>query len=373
MSILNNFNIRYAGGAVPQGSSNFFSAITLFNSRPAITNGMIADTGGTGGTEAAIAADLDSFREDDTARGPLIRQVNVLDNSLNGLWLMSESQRVHRADQRDARTPTNPSTLGGSTELHVLRAAPLRRAGATRGRPGAAGQHRRRDQLDHQPALYPAGRDDQVQHGQRPRRLNPGASLNVGSRSYINGFDQNNDYSPDSPGFVDESASDPKCSSPRSSTTWRPRPWCPTRSMSPARPPRESAAKLVPAAWGSVGIQSGAHRRHQRGHLPVRRRRGQHARTSPSPRSRCWPSSPTRPTSLRAHLTPTLTISGTHVYITNNNFFNNFDAAMQIEPNGLMAGNPLTPLACDYRRLNQLGAASVLPRQRDDRTTASTA
>ena len=26
MSILNNFNIRYAGGAVPQGSSNFFSA-----------------------------------------------------------------------------------------------------------------------------------------------------------------------------------------------------------------------------------------------------------------------------------------------------------------------------------------------------------
>ena len=36
---------------------------------------------------------------------------------------------------------------------------------------------------------------------------------------------------------------------------------------------------------------------------------------------------------------------GTHVYVTNNNFFNNFDAAMQIEPNGLLAGNPLTPLA----------------------------
>ena len=38
MSILNNANIRYAGGAVPQGSSNFFSAVTLYNSRPAITN-----------------------------------------------------------------------------------------------------------------------------------------------------------------------------------------------------------------------------------------------------------------------------------------------------------------------------------------------
>src|SRR5262249_51842782 len=35
---------------------------------------------------------------------------------------------------------------------------------------------------------------------------------------------------------------------------------------------------------------------------------------------------------------------GSHVYITNNNFFNNFDAAMQIEPNGLLAGDPLHPL-----------------------------
>ena len=35
---------------------------------------------------------------------------------------------------------------------------------------------------------------------------------------------------------------------------------------------------------------------------------------------------------------------GTDAYITNNNFYNNFDSAMQIEPNGLLAGNPLTPL-----------------------------
>ena len=34
MSILNFANVRYAGGAVPQGSSNFYSGITLFNSRP---------------------------------------------------------------------------------------------------------------------------------------------------------------------------------------------------------------------------------------------------------------------------------------------------------------------------------------------------
>ena len=39
---------------------------------------------------------------------------------------------------------------------------------------------------------------------------------------------------------------------------------------------------------------------------------------------------------------------GSHVYITNNNFFDNFDSAMQIEPNGLMAGNPLDPLVSGH-------------------------
>ena len=38
--------------------------------------------------------------------------------------------------------------------------------------------------------------------------LNPGASLNVGSRSYINGFDQDNSYGPNSPGFVAEGPND---------------------------------------------------------------------------------------------------------------------------------------------------------------------
>ncbi|HKM56567.1 MAG TPA: hypothetical protein VJY33_24395, partial [Isosphaeraceae bacterium] len=39
---------------------------------------------------------------------------------------------------------------------------------------------------------------------------------------------------------------------------------------------------------------------------------------------------------------------GTHVYITNNNFYNNFDAAMQIDPNGLLAGDPLHPLVSGH-------------------------
>src|SRR5207302_7659577 len=39
---------------------------------------------------------------------------------------------------------------------------------------------------------------------------------------------------------------------------------------------------------------------------------------------------------------------GSHVYITNNDFIGNFDAAMQIEPNGLLAGDPLHPLVSGH-------------------------
>ena len=74
MSIINIAIIQYGGGPVPVGTSNFYSAITLYNSRPAITNDKIANTGQTGGLEAAIAADMDSFRQDDKAWGPLIRR-----------------------------------------------------------------------------------------------------------------------------------------------------------------------------------------------------------------------------------------------------------------------------------------------------------
>ena len=35
---------------------------------------------------------------------------------------------------------------------------------------------------------------------------------------------------------------------------------------------------------------------------------------------------------------------GTHAIVTNNDFFDNLDTAMQIEPNGLLAGDPLRPL-----------------------------
>ncbi len=40
--------------------------------------------------KAAIGADFDSLREDDTARGPLVRNDVATGNSLNGIYLMAE-------------------------------------------------------------------------------------------------------------------------------------------------------------------------------------------------------------------------------------------------------------------------------------------
>ncbi len=275
MSILNYTNIRYAGGAVPQASSNFFSGITLFNARPTITNVIISDTGGSGGTEAAIGADMDSFREDDTARGPLIRQITLTDNSLNGIWLMSESNGF--IEPTNAMPyPHQPVDPGGIAELHLLRAAAVRRARPTDRRPGARAQHRRRDRV-----VSPTGSTSSPACMMSSTRApastcsNPGSSLNVGSRSYINGYDQNNDYSPLSPGFVEESASDPtvlftSIYDDTATTTLVPTPINVTNETTEPTP--------GPGDVGQRRHPERRHRRDQRGHVPVRRRRGQHAR-----------------------------------------------------------------------------------------------
>ncbi len=171
--------------------------------------------------------------------------------------------------------------------------------------------------------------------------------MNVGSRSYINGFDQDNDYSPTSPGFVEESASDPTGALHLDLR----RPGDHDPGAQPDQRHRRDAAaskaKLVPAAWGSVGIQSGAI-------AVINAATFQYGGGEVNTQNFTIPSQ-----SVLAFITDytdftpppmsaLIPISGSHVYITNNNFFNNFDAAMQIEPNGLLAGNPLTPLASGH-------------------------
>ena len=347
MSILNFANIRYAGGAVPQGSSNFFSAVTLLNSRPAVTNSSISDSGGTGGTEAAIGADFDSFREDDTARGPLIRQVNVTDNSLNGLWLTSESNGF--IEPTNAMTyPPNPSTLGGTQNYTFFEPLPfIVLAQLVVGQEFEVNTGGQTEFITNRLYIQP-GVMIKFNQGSALDVLNPGASLNIGSRSYINGFDQNNNYSPNSPNFVAESASDPTVLFTSLFDDNATTNLVPVAINVTGETPAESAAKLVPAAWGSVGIQSG-------GIAVVNAATFQYGGGSINTPNFTLPSQ-----SVLAFITaqtefttgPGVTdgsifgysAEGTKAYITNNNFYHNFDAAMQIEPNGLLAGNPLTPL-----------------------------
>ncbi len=340
MSILNFATIRYAGGGVPQGSSTFYSGITLYNARPMITNDNISNTGGTGGTEGAIGADMDSLREDDTARGPLIRNDTSTGNSLNGLYLMAETNGF--IEPTNAMTyPTNPTDAGRIAQLHARRAAPRhhRRPSSSSARSCWRTPAARRSYVTNRLYIQP-GSMIKFNKGSGLDVINPAASLNVGSRSYINGFDQNTNYSPNvarlrrgraerSRGAVhvdlrrhgddpvrpgdqrDRRGDDPD---PRASACGAASGSSPAPSSSSTTPPSSTAAaRSTPRLHARLAVGPGVHHGIATPSFPIYRR-----------------------------LEPRRT--GTHAYITNNNFYNNFDAAMQIEPNGLLAGDPLTPL-----------------------------
>ncbi len=339
-SILNFFDIRYAGGAVPQGSSNFLSAVTLYNSRPTISNGQIAETGGTGGTEASIAADFDSFRQDDTARGPLIRQVAVMDNSLNGLYLMAETNGF--IEPTSAMTyPTNPSTLGGTQNYAFFEPLPfIVLAQVIVGQELEVNTGGLTSWIGDRLYIDPG---DMIKFGKGSALdvLNPASSLNIGSRSYISGYDLDNNYGPGSTGFAAESASDPNVLltsifDDTATTTLVPEPINVTGETGAA-----STTNLVAGSWGSVGIQSGAI-------AVINATTFQYGGGEVNTQNFTIPSQSVLAfiTDYTFFVTPGTATSdlGSHVYVTNNNFYHNFDAAMQIEPNGLMAGDPLHPL-----------------------------
>ncbi len=338
MSILNFANIRYAGGSVPQSSSNFYSAVTLFNSRPTITNTNISNSGGTGGTEGAIGADMDSFREDDTAWGPLIRNVTVTGNSLNGIWLMSEPNGFIEPTNAIAY-PSNPSSLVGSganqqyvffEPLPFIVLAQLVVGQQLEVNTGGQTQF-----IENRLYIQP-GVMIKFNRGSALDVLTEGASLNVGSRSYINGFDQDPSYNPQSPGFVEESALDPavlftSIFDDTATTDLVPSPINVTGET--------TTPTLGPSMWGSVGIQAGAI-------AVINAATFAYGGGAINTQEFTTPSQSvlaflTFDSEFNVDVDP---FTGTHAYITNNNFFDNFDTAMQIEPDGLLAADPLDPL-----------------------------
>ncbi len=194
MSVVNFANVRFGGGAVPQTIGNRYDALMMFNSRPAITNTTIADTG-TGGLQASISVDVDSLREDDIARGPLIRRITNVRNSLNGIFVRAELNGVAEPTNAVVR-PANPTTKGGARNF--VMDDPVSYLFASRITIGAnllqetgGAQSSTTDRLYISPGMLL-----KFQRGAALEINNVNASLIVGDRTYISRWDQDNNYGP---------------------------------------------------------------------------------------------------------------------------------------------------------------------------------
>ncbi len=117
-SALDFSSISYAGGSVPRTIGATNGPITMFNSRTAVMNTAITQSGVTNSTNVAlnllgaITVDVNALREDDLSRGPLIRNVNLVNNMINGIYVRPEVTGT--AEPTDAITyQPNPAARGG--------------------------------------------------------------------------------------------------------------------------------------------------------------------------------------------------------------------------------------------------------------------
>ena len=105
----------------------------------------------------AISADVDSFREDDIARGPADPQRLVAENSLNGILVRAQLSGRRPADQR-RHLPRQPdSTAGGVAATSRLDdPLPYILTSPDRCSASSSPEHRAADQFNPRPALHPA-------------------------------------------------------------------------------------------------------------------------------------------------------------------------------------------------------------------------
>jgi hypothetical protein len=375
-SIINNTVLSYGGGIVPKGAANsgtnnFFryDEVTMFNSRPAITNDSVGNTASTaGGTQAGISVDMDSLREDELARGPLIRNTVTQNNSINGIYVRAEQTGF--AEQTDAQFYqdnefTNPD---GTPRRNFVMDEPLpfvllsrivvgqgllENTGGVQGVNGVAG-------VAPENRLYvEPGMIVKFNQGAGLDVSAIGASLNIGDRTYMNEFDANSNFSPLNPdgtpnknfqapsvtvapviftSFFDALATtsgafvDP--------TTGKPAVIVPPVDSANANGANQPTPGNVPALarWGGIEITSGAlavinNATFQYGGGQVNVQGGTQAQRDVINFVGADPIDGTGAFGL-----------GTRVYVTNNNFLDDQGAAMGIEPDGLLAADPLRPL-----------------------------
>lgn len=361
MSMLNFARVRYAGGAVPQTIGYRFDAITLFNSRPAILNTEITLTGaspistGGGSAQAAISGDLDSFREDDLTRGPLIRNTTVSNNSINGILVRANLNGAVQSS--DAMFyPDNPSTAGGIQNYTFD--APLPYILTSRFEIGTRlvqNSGGRIDRVANRVYIQP-GTMFKLQRGAAIETVFQGASLNIGDRTYINQFDANPNFGPADADFRPATVGDAKVLftslfDDLATTTF----------TDPSAPPGQQVRTIVPgidsdnggpvnqptpgnvpalARWGGIRIQSGSlavidEAVFQYGGGSVNSAEGTIGQRDVLAFEGAGGNSA---------FGVTTGAPGTRASITNNDFLDNLQAPMSIEPNGLLAADPQRPL-----------------------------
>ncbi|MEW4567156.1 S8 family serine peptidase [Tautonia sp. JC769] len=342
MSLINHANIRFGGGAVPQTIGTRYDTITLFNSRPTITNTVVSESRGTGGSQAAISADLDSLREDAIARGPLIRRVDFVENSINGI-LLRPAVGTLQAQETDAQFfPNNPSSLGGVRNFviddpipYVLNSQVIigqRLNTLTGGVQGGIGSR-----LYVQPGMMV-----KASPGSSIAVASGNASLNIGDRTYISQYDANPNFGPNSPGFRPSDQGDAK---PLFTTLFDDAAetffFDPTtgvrRTIVPANAtdgnsnnPQPSPGNITSALrWGSISVTPGARAvideaefRYGGGRIIV----------------------PGGGLGNRQVLNLSGGGAGAFVSVTNNDFYDNFDTPILVSPNQLLAADPTRPL-----------------------------
>ncbi|MBX6312577.1 MAG: hypothetical protein IRY99_06610, partial [Isosphaeraceae bacterium] len=401
LSLLNNVQIRYGGGLVPQAAGVPYSPITLYNSRPTITNAFIGNptgtpTSGTVSTLAAISADMDSFREDDTARGPLVRRVQLVNNSLNGILIRPEETTGVTLPTNAVLYPNNPTTAGGSQNYTFDDPYPYllisRMEIGTQLLQGTGGQTTRiTDRVYIQPGMV-----FKMQRGAAIDVTNPGASINIGDRTYINEFDANPTIAPTDPGFrppttgdanvlftsiFDDTAStafinnnviDPTTGQPQRTVIVAP---IDSDNGGPVNQPTPGNVPAL-ARWGSLDIISGAlavidEATFQYGGGSVNTGSGTIPQRDVLNFEGAGGTKQIQPDNTWV----TVGALGTRAYITNNNFFDNGsgdskapEAVIGITPDGLLAADPLRPLLSgnpffrgNVMLRNDLNGMEVLP------------
>ncbi|MFO0954058.1 MAG: hypothetical protein U0835_23465 [Isosphaeraceae bacterium] len=348
MTSFNFVNLAYAGGAVPATTGFRYDGFTLSNSRPAITNTSVAFVGGAATAQAGISGDFDSFREDDLARGPLIRRTTVTSSSINGIWVRPEL--TGQAQQTNAMSyAANPDSMGAARNF--VFDDPLPYVLTSRLNIGQGFNYETKSGSAFAPGrLYvQQGMLVKSQRGASVIVSNERSSLNVGDRTYIDEYDLDPDVSPTNPNFRPNTQGDAQALftsfADDAATTYYFDPVTQQRTtIVPAIDSDNNGTGNQPspgnvpdlARWGAVMIQPGARAVIDEAQF---RYGGGFVNT---------PSGTIASMNVLSFVgyNPNFNATGgAFASITNNDFFDNQDAPIAIEPNGLLAADPLTPLS----------------------------